>query len=530
MNDDKNQQTPITVQPFDQQSLNSSAKKSQQGQANSGHPAGRGQAAQGSSPDSTAGPTATQGAPKTAPGKNGPVGDSDSANQSKGPQAPPPDPASMHTFRGYHYPVPPAPMPTGPTDGPYSNAYGFDTFPSPDGDFYMPETKKKSNVLLIGIIACIIAIVILIMALLIIEFKPFGLFSDDFTAEPPSDIQIEDEFERGTLPKPDLGVFRYVDTTGLEMVELGDYDVGDVQYAGAGKDRKATCEASATATYENENIMVVQPLYVTMTYDRDNKSWTGSNIRSGTVEAAPMGPPDASLIMENLPNILKSYDASLATLYDGADITEESTLNENGGTIVFTLTKMPEGTPDNPEEGAAVEPLVCTVNSEISWNESLGWVVRINSVDGDIASGETATTPDGAPGDNPNPQTPPADNGGSNPPAGSGSGSGSGGSGGSSGNGGGATTITTETEVQILQLVCNTGDLVEIPGTIHFDNGRVLIRTDDEIRVIFNGAVYTVNYFELQGTGSWTNGQHTVVIGTVSATGTLPQAPLVISF
>ena len=82
----------------------------------------------------------------------------------------------------------------------------------------------------------------------------------------------------------------------------------------------------------------------------------------------------------------------------------------------------------------------------------------------------------------------------------------------------------------MLQLVCNTGDLVEIPGTIHFDNGKILLRTDDEIRVIYNGTAYTTNYFELQGAGSWTNGQHTVIIGTLTANGTMAQAPLILSF
>lgn len=456
------------------------------------------------------------------------------------PQTPPPDPSSIHSFPGYTYPVPSASPLNGGVDyyaSPYG--YGYEPFPSPDGEFIMPEEgKKKGNLLLVGIIACIIAIIILILALLIIEFKPFGLFSDDFTAEPPSELQIKTEFERGTLPKPDVEVFRYVDTTDLEMTDLGEYEAGVVQYAGSGKDRKASCEAKAEATYENDNIMIVQPLYITMTYDRDNKSWTGGNVRTGTIEAVPLAPPDPSLIGKNISNILRSYDPSLATLYADAEVTDESTLNDNGGTITFTLTKAPEEgaegeTPEaDPAAGAEATPatpLVCTVNCEISWNDALGWVVKVNSVYGDInTSGTPAETPEAPAADpsNPAPETPSTDNGGSTAGnGGSGSGSGNG-----SGNGNGATTITTETEVQVLQLVCNTGDLVEIPGTIHFTNGKILLRTDDEIRVIYNGTAYTTTYFELQGSGSWTNGQHTVVIGTLTATGTLPQAPLVLSF
>lgn len=540
MTDDKNQQTPITVQPFDQQSLNSSVKKTQQGSAASrpqGAPAPDGSAAATQPPQPT--PPAAN-ANKQASPKDGA---SDPSNTGSF-QAPHPDAASAHTFHGYNYPVPPAPMPVGPPD--YFPPYGYDYDPylSPDGEFFMPdEGKKKGNLLLIGIIACIIAIIILILALLIIEFKPFGLFSDDFVADPPSELQIQTEFDHGTLPKPDVEVFKYVDTSGLERTNLGEYEAGVVQYAGTGPDRKASCEAKAEATYENENIMIVQPLYITMTYDKSTQSWTGGAVRSGTIEAVPLSAPDPSLIGKNISNILKSYDPSLSTLYADAEVTEESTLNDNGGTIVFTLTKAngdaaadgtdeqtppAEGAEGTPENGAN-NPLVCTVNCEISWNDGLGWVVKVVSVYGDINTGEESQSPENPPADNANPQTPPANNGGSSA-AGSAGSNGNGNGGGQGNNNGNPTTITTETEVQVLQLVCNTGDLVEIPGTIHFDNGKILLRTDDEIRVIYNGTAYTTNYFELQGAGSWTNGQHTVIIGTLTANGTMAQAPLILSF
>lgn len=522
MTDSKNQQTPITVQPFDQQSLNSSSKKAQRDSAG-GRASGRDQAPEpraAESPDMGAQPTQQMPSVGKQPSSESPAADYANPRVS---QAPPPDPASLHTFQGYSYPVPPAPMPAD-AEGSYPGAYGYD--PSPDGDPALSGTgRRKSNILLVGIIACIIAIVILILALLVIEFKPFGWFSDDFTAEPPSELQVQKEFENATLPKPDLEVFRYVDTDGVEMTNLGEYDTGTVQYAGTGNERVATCEVSASATYENDNILIIEPLYMTMTYDKGNGSWTGSNPRTGTIEAAPLSEPDPSLIADNIFNILKSYDASLADMYADAEVTEESTLGNNGGTIVFTLTK----TPETPEGGTSAEPLTCTVNSEITWNDSLGWVVKITTVDGDIGDGGTGSEQEAPADPAPAPETP-SNNNNNNPSASNNNGSGSGnGSGSHSGPNNDVTTITTETEVQILQLVCSTGDLVEIPGTLRFDSGRILLKTDDEIRVILNGTTYTTNYFEIQGSGSWTNGQHVVVIGTVSATGTLAQAPLVLS-
>ena len=79
-------------------------------------------------------------------------------------------------------------------------------------------------------------------------------------------------------------------------------------------------------------------------------------------------------------------------------------------------------------------------------------------------------------------------------------------------------------------LNCSTGDLVEVPGVIEYRDNRVLLRSDYTIRVVLDGRTYITNYFELTAnTFVVTNGAHVSVIGEISATGTLPQAPLMIS-
>ncbi len=79
-------------------------------------------------------------------------------------------------------------------------------------------------------------------------------------------------------------------------------------------------------------------------------------------------------------------------------------------------------------------------------------------------------------------------------------------------------------------LECWTGDLVRVPGTIQVQpNGSVLLRTDDVIRVVFNNMTYITTYFEIMGSGSFVNGQHVIVDGAISATGSNPIAPLVIN-
>ena len=78
-------------------------------------------------------------------------------------------------------------------------------------------------------------------------------------------------------------------------------------------------------------------------------------------------------------------------------------------------------------------------------------------------------------------------------------------------------------------LVCYSGDLVQVPGVIEFEGSHILLRTDHVIRVELDNRVFITTYFELTGNGGWYRGEHTTVIGEISATGSLGKAPLVIN-
>ncbi len=390
--------------------------------------------------------------------------------------------------------------------------------PKPKG-----KSKKKSKLLFAGIIACIAAIVILILTLLAMYFKPFGLFAEEFTVDPPSSTQAQKAFETTKLPEPELGAYKYIDSSDLEQTYLGEYKVGEVEYSGSGDAREAKCEVSALAVYENSSVEVEQHLFLGMTYNKASEAWENGTIRNGNLEVTAVGAPDVEAIVESFPNILKSYDPQLAAMYLNAEIVEESSLNNEGGTMVFTLTKTNED----------ASTISCTANADVSWSTNSGWNVKITSVSGDLGD-------QGAEGENPDAanQQPPANEG--QPQGGNNNNGGSSGSSGGSGSSGSnrpsqetqTTIITTRPEggETYMQLVCYSGDLVEVPGTVQFDSsGRILLKTDAQIHVVFNGATYNTDYFEIIGSGNWTNGKHVVVIGSISATGSLSQAPLVIN-
>lgn len=342
-----------------------------------------------------------------------------------------------------------------------------------------------SKLLTFGIVSCIIGILVLIGSLLFVEFKPFGLFEDSFTVDAPNTTQVKHAFENAELPEPDLHNFNYVDASDLNRTSIDDFMSETVQYASENGKRQAYCEAEATAIYENSSVRVLQPLVMTMSYDRNDNQWNGETIKSGSIHATPIAAPDTTLIVEGFPEVLSRYDAQLASMYMGANITQTSSLTSEGGTMVFTLTKTDS---ENVTK-------TCTANADVRWSDTDGWNVSITSVDGDIAA---SSAPPAGQTTNTTPASPTTSNG---------------------------TGTTTK-----LELECYSGELVEVPGTIQFDSyGHILLKTDNTIDVIFNGTSYMTDYFEIIGDGSLTNGQHVVIIGAISLTGSLPQAPLVIN-
>ncbi len=363
-----------------------------------------------------------------------------------------------------------------------------------------PRKSKGNALLTVGIIACVVAIIVLVLTLLAIQFKPFGLFADNFTAPEPTTAQVESAFDKARVPEPDLSSIKYVDTKNLELDSLGEYEIGDVQYVDSGSTHEALCEVEGTAVWSNSSLTVVQPLFASMKFNRSSSTWDDGSLREGTITVQPSEAPDKETILADFPNILKEYDSTLAEMYKDATITEESTLSSDGGSMKVTLTKA-------KEDGTSI---TCTADTTISWNDNSGWVVRITSVDGDVATDPSAPaeqTPAEQPSAQPDPA--PSNPGNTNKPTSGG---------------------TTSNGTVVYQLVCFSGELVEVPGTITFDSsGHILLKTDDALEVVLDHHTYAANYFEIVGNGSWSNGQHVTIIGEISASGTLSQAPLVIN-
>lgn len=362
----------------------------------------------------------------------------------------------------------------------------------------MPAQRQgdgHSNLLRVGIIAAIVAALVLIISLILVIFKPFGLFEEQLQVDRPSTTEVEDAFEDANLPEPDLSTYAYVDDADLERTSLKNFKAGEVQYSKSNGSAEAYCEATADAEYENDSVSVRQSLTMRMDYDKSSGRWKGGTARSGSVSASPEGPADIEAIAQNFPNLLKTYDPKIGAMYVGGTTTATSTLTDKGGTAVFTTTKT---------EGETTR--TCTANAEITWSDTSGWNVNITSVTGDIEPPAEETPAEEAPAETvtPEPVSP-----GNNSSSGTNSG------------GDGAT----------MGLVCFTGELVEVSGTIQFDNsGAILLKTNGRYRVILDGRTYVTDYFEIGArAGGYRNGQQVTLIGEISYRGTIAQAPLFVN-
>lgn len=360
-----------------------------------------------------------------------------------------------------------------------------------------------SNLLRVGVIAAIVVILLLGATLVLVIFKPFGLFEEQLQVDRPSTAAVEEAFDDATIPEPDLSTFAYVDDSGLDLGEITGYKAGEVQYSKSNGTTEAYCEATAEASYENDSLSVTQPLTMRMDYDKQAKEWKAGSVRQGSVSAKPEGPADIDAITENFLNILKTYDAKVAEMYVGGQTTATSNLTAKGGTAVFTTTKT---------EGDSTK--TCTANADITWSDTDGWNVKITSLSGDVEVPAAEEPP--ASGDNPPAETVTPE---PVPPSNDSSGGTNSGNSGSTGDG------------ATMGLVCFTGDLVEVPGTIHFDNsGAILLKTDARYRVVLDGRTYVTDYFGLGASaGSYHNGQHVVIIGEISYRGAVSNAPLFIN-
>ncbi len=354
------------------------------------------------------------------------------------------------------------------------------------------QPKKHNGLLVVGIIVCVIAAAVLAFAIYYLTNH-----ADEPKVDAPSSAVVEEAFAQANISSPALDSYSYIDTEGLDDPEISSVQVGEVTSNGTGDAQKISCSTTAQATFQNDSVRVEQTVQMPFTYNKSSSTWEAGkpSAQSSSEHVSPTGPVDIEALQEALPELLKAHDENVAAQYEGAEIAATADVTVNGGEITFALSKA-------DANGANMQT---DVNVSVVWDNSKGWVPTINWVgqppadesgegegegEGDQNSSSSASTE--ANGGNGNAQNPPSDG--------------------------------------EMLLNCSTGDLVEVPGVIEYRDNRVLLRSDYTIRVVLDGRTYITNYFELTAnTFVVTNGAHVSVIGEISATGTLPQAPLMIS-
>lgn len=355
------------------------------------------------------------------------------------------------------------------------------------------EKKPGSKLLIIGIILCTIALVALAAILYLVLARPFSSVN---APEPPQLSEVESAFGGATIPAPDLNGFLYIKTEGLTDPALSDFKTGNVMEDASARGT-FTCNGEAKATFQNDYVKAVVPLTVKMTHAADSTSWVPGGVDPGTPEVSPTGPADLEAMQANIQNILKGADQEVANQFVDCEVRPEASLNAQGGTVVFNLTKT-----------VGEETKTCAVNTNVTWGNQ-GWNVEVTGITGleEEPPAEESSESEESTEEEPPSQSEQSGN----------------------SNNGNSNNGSTDLRPTML-LECWTGDLVRVPGTIQVQsNGSILLRTDDVIRVVFNNMTYITTYFEITGSGSFQNGQHVIVDGAISATGTNPIAPLVIN-
>lgn len=369
---------------------------------------------------------------------------------------------------------------------------------APHASYGPPQQKKPgSKLLVIGIILCVIALVALAAILYLVFARPFATVN---APEPPQISEIETIFQDSKIDTPKLEGFMYIKTEGLTGPELSEYKVGNITEDSSAKG-SFNCNGEAKAAFQNDYVNAIVPLTVKLTHAAESTSWVPGGVDEGSPEVSPTGPADAEGMQANIQNILKGYDADIANQFVDCEVKPEASLSTQGGTVVFNLSKT-----------VGEETKTCAVNTDVTWGNT-GWDVTVTGVTGlEAPAEETPAEPEPSTEE---PEEPTATE-----PSNSGSSSGS-----NSSSGGGSTELRPT-----MLLECWSGDLVRVPGTIQVQsNGSVLLRTDDVIRVVFDNMTYITTYFEIVGSGSFQNGQHVIIDGAISATGSNPIAPLVIN-
>lgn len=409
----------------------------------------------------------------------------------------PPTPTGQAPVQGQAQAPSPAPtqqMPPMVQPAPNAPRYAGHVYPAAPPK---PHKKRRSGLLVVGIVVCVIAVALLAFAIYYVTNRSAESVPDA-NVDAPSSEMVEEAYRNADVGTPNLSSYSLVNTSDLQGPEISNVTIGEVSVNGKGEEAAVVCNTNAVAAFQNGFVKVTEPVTLRFTYDQGASEWKAGTVQASSPQVEPTAAPDVMAIQEQLPALLSAYDASIASQFQGAEIAASGDMTVEGGELTFALRKV-------NDDGTSAQ---CDVNVDVSWKNGVGWNPTINWV-GEI-TGDGAVQPQ--PGENPEGGKP-----GPQDPSSS-----------SAGTSSGASTPSSGSGEMLLE--CFTGDLVEIPGIIEYQNDRVILRADTPIHVILDGRSYTARYFELIANNFMvTVGSHVAAIGEISATGTLPQAPLVIN-
>lgn len=382
-----------------------------------------------------------------------------------------------------------------------------------------PEVEEKDKKR--GFIIAIVILSVITVALagaLVYVLDPFGVFAKS-EIDPPSEVQVENSFNAAYLPPPDLQPYAYINTADLERVSLSDFMAGEVNYDTTNNATDAYSQCTALATYKNDSVTVEQSLSLRLLFNRSDRSWQSNSATTISLNVIPIAAADIEAIIADFDKIMASYNESLANMYEGAtyEVIPESKLTSDGGILnVVTKKTATDGT-----------PLTCNIKCIVGWSNENGWVVKIDSVEGDVPpdllqqvgdNDADAITPVETTTESIEPTTENAENA-------NGEGETTEGEDGA----GDQTQIAGDSSTIVqYRLTCPNGAKVKVPGTIEIESGRTLLRTFGLMEVILAGRTYTVDYFEITGGQGFETGQGVEVCGIIGTGGALEKAPLII--
>lgn len=202
---------------------------------------------------------------------------------------------------------------------------------------------------------------------------------------------------------PSIANLKYVSTDPLSFSEINNIKVGRV--VSKNGESGYTCSVKADVTHKNSSIQATSRVNATYNYNSVLKTWEPSNTEIENTNFTPVAAADATKIQDDLMNLISDYNKDSATKIQGAEISKEGELTEQGGVLTFTLTKKESGAETSTSSGSnssnnssansasgtnntnaqnlpndtskTKQDLVETVKVRVAWSDIEGWQANI---------------------------------------------------------------------------------------------------------------------------------------------------------